>query len=470
MNTASPAPGDSGSAAAALPASTRYPAATLAATVLGSSVAFIDGSVVNVALAAIGRDLAEPSAVLSWVVNSYLLPVGALTLLGGGAGDRFGRRRLFLIGLALFTAASLLCAAAPGFSVLLAARALQGLGAALLLPNSLAILGASFSGEARGKAIGTWAAAGALAGALGPLIGGLIVDTAGWRAIFLINLPIATGAACLALAFVPEGAGADQAPLDWWGAVAATLGLLIITWALTAGGRADADLGLLWVAGAGGLGLLALFVWIEKSRGEHALMPLALFATRTFAGLTLLTFFLYASLGGLVVLLPFLLIRAAGYSATAAGAAMLPLPLVIGLGSRLMGRLAGRFGGRWPLTIGALMVAAGFALYLRVRDPIAFWTDILPPTLLIAAGMGICVAPLTTSVMSAVDNRHVGAASGFNSAIARVASLIATALLGYVLALQGSTAALLAGFHGAVLVGAVSAAVAAFSAFALMAD
>jgi EmrB/QacA subfamily drug resistance transporter len=468
MNIASPSPCDHGTASAASPVPALHPAATLAATVLGSSVAFIDGSVVNVALAAIERDLVASTATLTWVINAYLLPVGALTLLGGGAGDRFGRRRLFLLGLFLFTAGSVLCAAAPGFEALLAGRALQGLGAALLLPNSLAILGASFTGEARGKAIGTWAAAGALAGALGPLVGGWLVDTAGWRAIFLINLPIAAGAGYLALRFVPKGGGPDPAPLDWWGAVVATLGLLAITWALTARAEATANPLLLWAAGAGGLALLACFVWIERGRGEHALMPLALFATRSFAGLTLLTFFLYASLGGLVVLLPFLLIRVAGYSATAAGAAMLPLPLVIGLGSRMMGRMAERFGGRWPLTIGALVVAAGFALYLRVGSTIAFWTDILPPTVVVAVGMGICVAPLTTSVMSAVDNRHVGAASGFNSAVARVAGLIATALLGYVLALQGSVPALVAGFHGAALTGTVCAAIAAVSAFLLI--
>lgn len=468
MSTGTLSPCDLAVAAAVPPVPTRRQAATLVATILGSSIAFIDGSVVNVGLPAIQQDLGAHNAVLSWAINAYLLPLGALILLGGGAGDHYGRRRLFVIGASLFAAASILCAAAPDFGWLLAGRALQGFGAALLMPNSLAILGASFTGEARGKAIGTWAAAGAVAGAVGPLIGGWLIVAAGWRSIFLLNLPIAAAAVWLALVFVEESGNADRGPLDWAGAIVATAGLAAITVALTLAAGASPDAQWIeWLAAAG-LAALALFIWIEWRRGEHAIMPLALFATASFTGLTLLTFFLYASLGGLLVLLPFLLIRVAGYSAIAAGAAMLPLPIAIGLGSRVMGRVSARHGGRWPLALGAMLVACGLALFMRIDDSIGYWTDILPPTLLVAMGMGISVAPLTTAVMSSVDRRHVGTASGFNSAVARVAGLIATALLGYVFARQGSAAAFLAGIREASLVGAVSAVCAAVSALMLI--
>lgn len=467
MNAQVAAPCDPGMATATRPVAARHPRMTLAATILGSSIAFIDGSVVNVALPALQSGLDVPDATLPWTINAYLLPLGALILLGGGAGDRYGRRRLFQAGLLLFAAVSLLCAASPTVAHLLVGRALQGIGAALLLPNSLAILGASFEGEAQGKAVGTWAAVGALAGALGPLLGGWLVDSAGWRMIFLINPPIALVAGWLTHRCVGESGSGETGPLDWAGATAGTVALLAITWALTASSGNHRS-GWLWAIGAGGAAALVLFVWIEHRRRERAIMPLALFATTSFAGLTLLTFFLYASLGGLLVLLPFLLIRIAGYSAIAAGAAILPLPIVIGLGSRLMGRMTGRYGGRWLLTIGALVVACGLALFLRTDGAVDYWRDIFPPVLLVAIGMGITVAPLTTSVIASVDRRHVGAASGFNSAVARIAGLLATALLGYVWGLQGSSAAFISGFRIAALVGALCAIAAALSAWALV--
>lgn len=468
MSTVSPAPCDGGIATAFKPVATSHPSAALAATVLGSGMAFIDGSVVNVALPTIQRGLSAPDSMLPWIINVYLLPLGALILLGGGAGDRYGRRRLFLAGLALFTVATIVCAAAPSISVLLSGRALQGVGAALLLPNSLAILGAAFEGEARGQAIGTWAAAGAMAGALGPLVGGWLIDGVGWRAIFLLNLPLAAAAGYLAVVYLEDSTQSSKTSLDWLGAVIATIALVAITWALTAAVVTAAHARESWVLGIGGFALLVLFVLVEARRGDRAIMPLALFADRTFSGLTLLTFFLYASLGGLMVLLPFLMIRVGGYSAVQAGAAILPLPIMIGLGSRFMGRVAGRRGGRWPLAIGSVIVSLGFLLYLRTGAPLNYWRDILPPTLVIAIGMGICVAPLTTAVMSSVDIRHVGAASGFNSAVARVAGLIATALLGSVFVMQGAAQAFVAGFHDAALVASASALAAAASAFFLM--
>ncbi len=453
---------DAGIAIATAPCSTPHPRATLAATILGSSVAFIDGSVVNVALPAMARDLGAGAAALSWTVNAYLLPLGALMLLGGGAGDHFGRRRVFLGGVAVFTLASILCAAAPTLGWLLMARCMQGVGAALLMPNSLAILGSAFAGEARGRAIGIWAAAGAVAGALGPLLGGWLVDTVGWRMIFVINVPVAAAAAYLTWAYVAESKDRRKSSsLDWAGASVATMSLGLLTWSLTAATTASAPAPWGWLAAVAGLGLVVVFLWIERKRGEQAIMPLAMFGTRTFIGITLLTFFLYGSLSGLLVLLPFFLIRVVNYSAFAAGAALLPLPILIGVGSPLMGRLTARIGSRLLLACGAATVAAGLVLYARVGiDRVDFWSDILPATLLVSIGMGICVAPLTTAVIVSVDIDHVGAASGFNSAVARIAGLVATALLGSIFLQQGSAELFASGFRMAALIGAASAAVA----------
>jgi EmrB/QacA subfamily drug resistance transporter len=442
-----------------------HPRATLAATILGSSLAFIDGSVVNVALPALAHDLKAGPAELPWAINAYLLPLGALILLGGALGDHFGRRRLFLMGLSAFTFASVACAVAPSLAWFLAARALQGLGAALLMPNSLAILGGAFSGEARGRAIGTWAAAGALAGALGPIVGGWIVDSVGWRTIFFINLPIAAAAGYLAWKYLEERKESQSAaPLDAIGAGIATAGLGLITFALSRASESHAGHASMSAAGAG-IVLLGAFLGYEARLGDRAIMPLAVFAAPTFVGLNVLTFFLYGSLGGLIVLLPFFLIRIEGWLSMAAGAALLPIPVLIGLGSRFMGRVASRHGARLPLAIGSGLVGLGLALYARIgTQGINYWLDILPPTFLVALGMGACVAPLTTAVIASVDSHHVGLASGFNNAVARIAGLIATALLGFVFAGQDSTETFMIGFRAAALIGAASAAIAAGAA------
>lgn len=428
---------------------------------MGSSLAFIDGSVVNVALPALARDLNVDPANLSWAINAYLLPLGALILLGGALGDHFGRRRLFQIGIATFTCASVACTAAPSLPWLLAARALQGLGAALLMPNSLAILGGGFTGEDRGRAIGTWAAAGALAGALGPVVGGWIVDTVGWRTIFLLNLPIAAGAGYLAWKYVEESKESRPAPLDAAGAGLATVSLVLLTWALTKASESSGG----YASGAAALGgclLMATFIWHERKLGDRAIVPLSMFAAPTFVGLTLLTLFLYGSLGGLLVLLPFLLIKIHHWQAIAAGAALLPVPVLIGFGSRFTGRVASRYGARLPLALGSGAVGIGLALYARMGlHDVGYWRDVFPPTLLVALGMGACVAPLTTAVMASVDADRVGLASGFNSAVARIAGLIATALLAFVFARQGSAESFVTGFRAAALVGAASAALAA---------
>jgi EmrB/QacA subfamily drug resistance transporter len=445
-----------------------HPGRVLATTILASSLAFVDGSVVNVGLPAIGRSLAADAGALQWVVNAYLLPLSALLLLGGAAGDRYGRRRLLVAGTALFALASLGCALAPGLSALLASRLLQGAGAAMLMPNSLAILGATFTGAAKGRAIGIWAATGAAMGALGPVLGGSLIDFVSWRAIFLLNLPLAAGAILLAWRYVPrdEDRGEQQSPLDWTGGLLATLGLGTLTWTLTIGsGRSG------WSAGAVGmaavaLAVLVLFVVVEGRRGDRAMMPLALFASRSFIGLTLLTLFLYGALGGLFVLVPYVLIEAAHYSGTAAGAALVPLPLVLSILSPVMGGLAGRIGPRLPLVIGPLMVAGGFLLALRIGAAADYWTEVLPAILLIAIGLSGAVAPLTTAVLNSVDPRHTGSASGFNSAVARTGGLVATALLGAVLAAEG--AELLSAFHAAMLAGAATSAAASASGFWLI--
>lgn len=442
-----------------------HPRATLAATILGSSLAFIDGSVVNVALPALARHLNAGPSSLPWIITAYLLPVGALTLLGGALGDHFGRRRLFQAGLWVFTLASIACAAAPSLGCLLTARAVQGLGAALLLPNSLAILGGAFTGEARGHAIGTWAAAGALAGALGPILGGWLVDAVGWRTIFLINVPLAAAAGYLSWNYVEERKESLRVvPLDTVGAGLATVALGLLTWSLTDASKSGAGHAATWSAALAGCILLGVFLWLEGRLKDRAMMPLAMFGAPAFVGLNLLTFFLYASLGGLIVLLPFFLIRIGSWAAIAAGAALLPLPALIGFGSTWMGRVSSRHGERMPLMVGAGLVAIGLALFARVGvETFSYWRDIFPPTLLVAFGMTACVAPLTTSVINSVTAEHVGLASGFNSAVARVAGLMATALLGFVFARQGSVQSFLVGFRAAALIGAASAALAGVS-------
>jgi EmrB/QacA subfamily drug resistance transporter len=362
------------------------PGLVLAATILASSLALVDGSVVNVGLPVIGRSLSAEAGALPWVIDSYLLPLSALLLLGGAAGDRFGRRRLLIMGVALFALASLACALAPSFLVMLLGRFIQGIGAALLMPNSLAILGQTFSGPAKGRAIGIWASAGAIAGAVGPVLGGWLIDLGSWRAIFLLNVPLAATAIGLAWLAIPRDSGNADFPLDMPGGALATLALGGLTFALTIGsGRSGWTAGALTVAVLAAA-LLLLFVLVEKRRGEQAMMPLTLFASRSFVGLTLLTLLLYGALGALLVLLPYVLIEAAGYSSTAAGAALLPLPLVISCVSPIVGAIAGRVGSRLLLAIGPVVVAMGFVLALRIgADGMSFppssswlWVSVSP--------------------------------------------------------------------------------------------
>lgn len=439
-----------------------HPRLTLTTCILASSLAFIDGSVTNVALPAIGADLGATPAGLQWTINAYLLPLSALLLIGGAAGDHFGRRKLLIGGMVLFTLASLACALSPNLTLLLAARVAQGVGAAILLPNSLAILGNSFEGEARGRAVGTWAAAGAIAGAVGPPLGGWLVDAIDWRAIFFVNLPVAAAAILLAVRYVDESASREQ-PLDWTGAAAATLALAALTWSLTLWSSRGRFSGATAAGLAAGGALTALFLWIEHRRGARAMMPLEMFGSRAFAGLTLLTLLLYGALGGLLLLLPFVLIQAGGYSALAAGLALLPMPLGMAIASRVTGGLTERVGPRLPLSIGSLIVAAGFLALLRVGAEGSYWTTVFPGMVAIAIGMSCVAAPLTTAVLASVDDRHAGTASGFNSAIARTGGLIATAIAGAVIAAAG--AALIAAFHSAAVLCAALALLSALTAY-----
>jgi EmrB/QacA subfamily drug resistance transporter len=444
------------SGVAASEPATKHLNLVLATTILASSLAFIDGSVVNVGLPAIGRSFHTEASDLQWVVNAYLLPLSALLLLGGAAGDRFGRRFLLVVGVGVFALASCGCAIASTLTWLLLARGLQGLGAALLMPNSLAILGGAFSGAARGRAIGIWAAMGAVTGAAAPVLGGWLIDTVGWRAIFFLNLPLAAAAIGLALGFVRDAPpNAKQAPLDLPGGIMATASLGVMTWGLTVGSGSVGWTTSAAMAFAGGAALLLPFVVVEKWRGDSAMVPLTMFASRPFIGLTIVTLLLYGALGGLLLLVPYVLIEGGLYSATAAGGALLPLPLILAITSPWMGQLAGQIGARIPLTVGPLVVAIGFLLLLRIEEASSYWTTALPAILLVGLGMAGAVAPLTTAVLASVDARHMGSASGLNSAVARTGSLIATALLGAVLAASGSR--LMLEFHVAAVAGAVAA-------------
>jgi EmrB/QacA subfamily drug resistance transporter len=465
MTATLPAPCDRASAAVRHGGKAPHQQWTLVATILASSLAFIDGSVVNVALPAIGHGYGATAADLQWTINAYLLPLSALLLIGGAAGDHFGRRRLLIGGIAIFTLASVACAMAPSLAILLPARALQGIGAAMLMPNSLAILGSAFSGEEKGRAIGAWAAVGAIANAVGPPLGGWLVEVVGWRAIFFLNVPVAAAAMLIAWRYVAESAEGEQ-PLDWVGAALATPALGLLTWALTLWSSHYLMTPAVSVGLVAGLISAGLFVLVEHRRGELAMMPLGLFSSIAFVGLTALTFLLYAALGGLVVLLPYVLIEAGGYPPLKAGMALLPFPLIIGSASPMMGRIAERTGPRWPLTVGPLVTAAGFALLMRIEPQASYWTSILPAILVIALGMAGAVAPLTTAVLSSVDGRHTGTAAGFNSAIARIGGLLATALAGAVIAQSGM--ALVSAFHDAALIGAALAFASGAVAFATL--
>ena len=448
-------PRDSSIGASARNADPRW---TLVACVLASSLSFVEGSVLSVALPAIRASYGAGAQDVQWVVNAYLLPLSALLLLGGALGDHFGRRRLLVIGTGIFAVTSLVCALAPSLPILLAARAAQGVGAAMLLPNSLALLNAAFQGEKRGRAVGIWAASGAAMAAVAPLIGGWLVGTVGWPAIFYITLPLALGAILLALRFVAESREPGAGRTDYAGALLATGGLGGLTYALTLWSATRHFTTEALVVLVAGLAMLGAFLRVEYRRGPRAMMPLSLFEGRCFSGLNLLTFLLYGAFSAAMLLIPYVLITSGGYSPVQAGLAMLPLPILMTSLSPRMGALAAKIGPRIPLTVGPIVVAIGMAISPLATPTSSYWTGIFPMILVMAAGMTIAVAPLTSSVLGSVEEQHVAMASGFNSAVARTGGLIATALLGSVLASRGEQ--LFASFHMAMYVSAAIAAAA----------
>jgi EmrB/QacA subfamily drug resistance transporter len=433
----------------------------LLVTVLGSSIAFLDTTVVNVALPTIGTELRASVADLQWILNGYTLTLASLILIGGSLGDRFGRRRTFLVGVIWFAAASLLCTLAPTAEALVAARALQGIGGALLTPGSLAILQATFALRDRARAVGAWSGLSGVAAAIGPLIGGWLVGTGSWRLIFLINLPLAAAVVAVAVRHVPETRDSTSVRgIDATGAALTAVGLAGVTWALINGGEQGVS-GAVLAVGAAGVAALAGFVAVER-RSDHPMLPLDIFRSRQFTAANLVTFVVYASVGITFFLLIINLQQSLRYSPIYAGLATLPITaLMLALSARA-GVLADRIGPRLPMTVGPLGIAAGLALLSRVREDATYIGTVLPGVVVFGLGLTLTVAPLTATVLAAAAARHAGVASGINNAIARGAGLIAIAVIPGLAGLTGDAyrdpAVFADGFRTAMLISAAIAA------------
>lgn len=401
----------------------------LLATVLGSSLAFIDATVVNIALPAIGEDLGGGAAGLQWTVNGYALSLAALILLGGSLGDRFGRKRVFQVGIGWFAVASLICGVAPTIELLIGARTLQGIGGALLTPGALAILEASFVREDRARAIGAWSGLGGIGGALGPFLGGWLVEVANWRLIFLINVPLALAVMVVAGRHVPESRNAGAArELDVAGVLTGAVGLGGLTYGFTAwpaNGPGSTQVLVPLLLGAAGL---TAFVLVER-RSRHPMLPLDIFGTKAFTGANLVTFLVYAANGGVFFLTVLNLQVVAGFSPLAGGIALLPVTVLMLLLSARAGALGQRIGPRIPMTVGPLVCAAALLWMSRIGAGASYWTDVLPPVIVFGLGLSLLVAPLTATALGALDDAHAGIASGVNNAVARAAGLLSVAVL-----------------------------------------
>jgi EmrB/QacA subfamily drug resistance transporter len=437
----------------------------VAASVVGSGVAFLDGTVVNAALPAISRDLHADLGDLQWVLTGYLLTLGSLLVLGGSLGDRYGRRRIFQLGLIGFAATSVLCAIAPDTGSLIAARCVQGVAAALLVPNSLAMVSASFHVTDRGRAIGAWAGLGGIATAVGPFLGGWLIDSVSWRWVFVINVPIAAVAFAIAARHVPESRDEHAAAhLDLVGSALLTLGLAGVVYALIEGpGNGWSTL----AVGCGVVGALALVAFgVVEARRAHPMVPLGIFRSRQFSGANGVTFVVYAAIGAVTFLLVVHLQTDLGYSALEAGASLLPLTACMLLLSARAGALAQRIGPRLPMTVGPLVVALGMALFARVDPGTSYWATVFPATIVLGLGLSLTVAPLTATVLGAVEDAHAGIASAINNSVARIAGLLAVAVLP---AAAGLTAKqgldLVDGFSRAMYISAVLAALGGGLAF-----
>jgi EmrB/QacA subfamily drug resistance transporter len=404
----------------------------LAGTILASSMAFIDGTVVNVALPALQAELHATVVDLQWVVESYGLLLAALILTGGSLGDRFGRRLIFMSGIALFAASSVVCGMAANIEVLIMARSVQGFGGALLVPGSLAIISTCFDHESRGRAIGAWSGFTSITTALGPVLGGWLVGHASWRWVFLINVPIAAAALTITIWRIPESRSEHQHRMDWFGAILATLGLGCIVTGLVESSNLHWTHPLVLGSLIAGFGCLIAFVLVE-ARIIAPMVPLALFKNRKFSGANLLTLVLYAAIGIFFFLFPLNLIQVQQYSSTETGAAILPFILLMFLLSRWSGGLVASFGARGPLIIGPLIAALGFVLFALPSVASDYWISFFPAILVLGLGMAVTVAPLTTVVMNSVGEELVGTASGINNAVSRVASVMAVAVLGIVM-------------------------------------
>ncbi|GAA5070254.1 EmrB/QacA subfamily drug resistance transporter [Thermocatellispora tengchongensis] len=433
----------------------------LLTTVLASGMAMLDATVVNVALPALGESLGAGMSGLQWTVNAYTLTLAGLILLGGSLGDRYGRRRIFLIGVIWFAVASAMCGLAPDIQTLVAARALQGVGGALLTPGSLAIIQASFVREDRPRAVGAWSGLGGVAGAVGPLVGGGLVESVGWRWVFLLNLPLAALVLAVAIPHVPETRDTEAAGrFDVLGAALAALALAALTYGLI-------DIAPLPLLAGAALG--AAFAWLEIRRSPQALVPVGVFRSREFTAINVVTLIMYAAMGVVFFLLVVQLQVSAGFSAVAAGSAMLPVTLLMLLLSARAGELARRIGPRLPMTLGILATAAGMLLLSRVGPGAMYLVDVLPAVTLFGLGLSAAVAPLTATVLATAEERYAGVASGVNNAVARTGGLLAVAAIPPLAGLTGaaytSPAGFTAGFRISMLVSAAMLALAALVAF-----